>query len=258
FKCHGSHGNTDVTESIKTSCNTFFYKLALDLGFEKIIHYGEIFGFGEKTFIDLPFEKSGNYISMESLNKKYNNNIPRGLLLNYGIGQGEILATPIQMASYTATLANNGIMHQPHVVNAIYNNITDKIEPLDYKSRKIDIKEEYFEIIKQGMFKVVNEPGGTARIAQVSGVNVAGKTGTAQNPHGKDHAWFVCFAPVEDPQIAMAVFVENSGFGGSVAAPIARELLDYFFHPDSLDFNPVPIPLSPPDSASTDEIITTN
>ncbi len=164
-------------------------------------------------------------------------------MVNYGIGQGEILVTPLQMAVYTAAIANNGILFKPHVVTHIGNNITNTIEPLNIQGKQLPIRKEIFDIIKKGMFDVVNLPGGTAGVAKLPDVNVCGKTGTAQNPHGKDHAWFVCFAPLENPQIAMAVFVENAGFGGAVAAPIANKLLDAFFHNEKYEEfkNPIKI-----------------
>ena len=101
-----------------------------------------------------------------------------------------------------------------------------------YGEKKVEIDERWFDVIRQGMFDVVNTPGGTAAAVKLPDVVVCGKTGTAQNPHGKDHSWFICFAPIENPQIAMCVMVENAGFGGTVAAPIAREILDLYFHPD--------------------------
>ncbi len=232
FKCHGAHGNTDARGAIEGSCNTYFYELGLKLGFEKIIEYGEIFGFGSKTQIDLPYEEDGNYITMDYLNKRYNGNPPRGLLLNYGIGQGEILATPLQMAVYVSALANGGVLCQPHVVRSILNHTSRRKEPVSYQSVRLPIEPQHLEVIKKGMSDVVNGGGGTAKTAQIPGVEVCGKTGTAQNPHGKDHAWFICFAPRENPEIAMVVFVENSGFGGAVAAPIAKRLLWKHFFPD--------------------------
>ncbi|HOM05567.1 MAG TPA: penicillin-binding transpeptidase domain-containing protein, partial [Candidatus Kapabacteria bacterium] len=108
-----------------------------------------------------------------------------------------------------------------------------------------------FKIIKEGMFDVVNAPGGTASYARMSTVEVCGKTGTAQNPHGKDHAWFVCFAPKENPRIVLVVLAENSGFGGAVAAPIAKQLLEVFFHPETFDKNKIYVPKEPSQEDTT-------
>ena len=106
-----------------------------------------MFGFGNVTKIDLPFEEDGNFPSRDKLTKQYGKKIPRGLLLNYGIGQGEILATPLQMAVYTASLANGGTLYQPHIVRSIYNNLSNKREPLNYAEFKMPIKKEYFDLI---------------------------------------------------------------------------------------------------------------
>lgn len=233
FKCHGAHGNTNARRAIEGSCNVYFYNLGLKLGIDKIIEYGKMFGFEQKTGIDLPYEFYGKLPNKEQILKQYGGKFPRGLLLNYGIGQGEILATPLQMAVYTAALANKGTIHQPHIVKEIYNNVIGKKQPVHYDSFDLPIKKEYFDIVHQGMSDVVNGGSGTAKRAQVHGIEVCGKTGTAQNP-GKDHAWFLCFAPRKNPKIAMVVFVENAGFGGSISAPIAQKLLSAFFYPETM------------------------
>lgn len=237
-KCHGAHGAVNVRSAIKGSCNTFFYQLGLKIGMANLEKYGQMFNFGMKTGIDLPGEKIGRLPTMKWLERIYGKDIAvRGRLVNYGIGQGEILVTPLQMAAYTAALANNGTYYQPHIVKAIKNNYTNKTEPTSYSYRKIQINPHIFKVIQDGMFDVVNAAGGTASIVKVDGISVCGKTGTAENPHGNDHAWFICFAPRENPKIAMCVFVENAGFGGAVSAPIARDLLNAFFHPESIDLN---------------------
>lgn len=230
-KCHGSHGNVNVRKAIQTSCNTFFYQLGKKIGIDIFEKYGKMFGFGQKTGIDLPGEARGLLPTRQWLEKMLGKGVSfDGRMINYGIGQGEILTTPLQMAVYTAAIANNGTLYKPHIVRYIKNNITNKLEPLNIQGTKLPIRPEVFDIVKKGMFDVVNVPGGTASIAKLSDIEVSGKTGTAQNPHGQDHAWFVCFAPLENPKIAMAVFVENAGFGGSVSAPIANKLLDAYFH----------------------------
>jgi penicillin-binding protein 2 len=227
YACHGAHGQVDVRKAIQASCNVFFYNLGLKLGLEKMAFYGQLFGFGERTHIDIPNEGKGVMPTVEWLTKRFKEKkwIPRGLLVNYGIGQGEISVTPLQMAVYAACLANSGTINQPHVVKTIDNNVIDKDQPVDYSSKQIKIDPRIFKMVREGMFAVVNIPGGTANNAQVPGIKVAGKTGTAQNPHGQDHSWFICFAPYDDPKIAIAVIVENAGFGSTVAAPIARDMV---------------------------------
>lgn len=239
FKCMHNHGSVNTVKAIQGSCNSFFYQTALKVGLNKIIEYGKLFGFGSRTQVDIANENSGNFPSIAQLTKLYKGQIPNGITLNYGIGQGEILVTPMQMAQYVATIANKGTIYRPHVVKSYYNNIIKKNEPFDFSSpqraKKITIKPEVWEVIQQGMFEVVNVPGGTATHCALPGFDVCGKTSTAQNPHGKDHGWFVCFAPRENPTIALAVMVENMGFGGVVAAPIAKELLTSYFNKDSLN-----------------------
>lgn len=233
FKCLGYHGPINVTRAIKKSCNAFFYQLSLKLGAEKVIDYGRQFNFGQITGIDLPSEKPGNFQDFETLKNRYDGKVPGWKMLNFGIGQGEILVTPVQMASYIAAIANNGIWNQPHIVNRIYNNTTNSLQNLDYNTKDINIDKNSIDIVKQGMWEVVNAPGGTAGNAKIEGLDVCGKTSTAQNPHGKDHGWFTCFAPRENPEIALAVMVENAGWGGRVCAPIAKELLLNFFNKEA-------------------------
>ena len=230
YACHGAHGQVNIHRAIQASCNVFFYNLGLKLGIEKLSAYAKQFGFGERTHIDIPHEGKGIMPTIEWLIKKYQKRewIPKGLNVNYGIGQGEISVTPLQMAVYCATLANGGTVFQPHLVRTVYNNILGKNEYVDYAQKKIKIEPRYFKAIQNGMFAVVNIPGGTAGVAKIPGVNVAGKTGTAQNPHGRDHSWFICYAPAENPKIAIAVIVENAGFGSTVAAPIARDLVAHY------------------------------
>lgn len=233
FGCHGAHGNVNVRKAIQASCNVFFYQLALKLQLEKISKWATNFGFGSKTGIDLPFENSGVFPTLEYVKKKFGNleKAPKGLLLNYGIGQGEIAVTPIQMAVYVAAIANGGTIYVPHVVRAIKNSLLNQTTLLKIESRKIDVNPKTIEIVKKAMFDVVNVPGGTAFGIRLPGIDICGKTGTAQaaQPGQRDHSWFVCFAPKDNPKIAMSVVVENAGFGAAVAAPIARELIKEFF-----------------------------
>lgn len=228
FKCHGgAHGTVNLSKAITQSCNVYFYKLILQVGLDKWHDYGEMFGFGEKTGIDLPGEKRGVLPSTEFYDKRFGaGRWSKGYLVSLGIGQGELNTTPLQLANFAATIASNGTWHQPHLVSGYRDTRSGTYVPLSYDSRQIPISQRSFDAVKTGMKGVVLQ--GTGTLAQVPGVTVAGKTGTAQNPHGQDHAWFVCFAPVEQPKIAIAVLVENAGFGGSVSAPIARELINYY------------------------------
>ncbi len=242
YKCH-VHGNVNVRQALRYSCNVFFYTLGIKLGMEKFEKYGQMFNFGEYTHIDLPNEKKGRLPTREWLQRRDKSLTSfKGRLVNYGIGQGEILATPLQMAAYTAAIANGGTYYQPHIVRSVHNQLANTIDNLSYDAKKIPINAGYFELVKNGMWDVVNA-GGTGAGVAISGLDVCGKTGTAQNPHGLDHSWFVCFAPKNNPKIAMCVFVENAGFGAAVAGPIARQLLEAFFFPDrqrAEDAAPIP------------------
>ncbi len=234
FGCHGAHGNVNVTKAIQASCNVFFYHLALKLNLERLSKWGLDFGFGQKTGIDLPFENAGVFPTLTYLKKKFGtlDKAPKGLLLNYGIGQGEIAVTPIQMAVYVATIANGGTIYTPHVVKAIKNSLLNQTTLLKVEKRKLGLNPKTIEILKKSMFDVVNTPGGTAYGIKIPNLDVCGKTGTAQasQPGQRDHSWFICFAPKDNPKIAISVIVENAGFGAAVAAPIARELLLEFFN----------------------------
>ncbi|MEY5130705.1 MAG: hypothetical protein RL734_772 [Bacteroidota bacterium] len=235
WKCHGAHGATNLQKAIHVSCNVFFNKLGPQLGIINFEKYGRAFGFGQKTFIDIPEDSKGKLPGEKFYKKqKLSPGEIRGRLVNLGIGQGEIGVSPLQMAVYCAALANKGIIYQPHIVRSVYNRKTKQLQDVAYASRKaIDIPDEFWNVIHKGMYDVVNTPGGTALGAKVPGISVCGKTGTAQNPHGEDHAWFIAFAPKVNPRIAICVLVENSGFGGTIAAPIAQQLLMKYFYPSA-------------------------
>ncbi|MBE0645113.1 MAG: penicillin-binding protein 2 [Bacteroidetes bacterium] len=224
FGCHGAHGDINVVSAIEHSCNVFFYKLIFKLGFDNLQKYGHLFHIGRLTGMDISNENTGLLPSREYYDKRYGSKWNIGYLVNLGIGQGEINTTPLQMAAYTATLANGGTYYRPHAVKEIKDRVSNKTTMVDNKPERLPISREALAVIQRGMFRVVNGSG-TGYAARVSGTKVAGKTGTAQNPPNPDHAWFVGYAPFEDPRIAIAVIVENSGFGGTVAAPIAGAMI---------------------------------
>ncbi len=235
FLCHGGegHGHVNLERAIVESCNTYYYQLIFDVGFETWSEYGRMFGFGERAGIDIPGERSGLLPSSAYYDKRYGKGKwTKGYLVSLSIGQGELNTTPLQLAAFTATLANRGTWHEPHLVSAYRPDGQDTLVPLAFPKRKLPVSERNLETVRKAMQGVVDS--GTGRRAAVKDVSVAGKTGTAQNPHGKDHAWFVAFAPVEEPVIALAVLVENAGYGGSVSAPIAGKLINYYVNgPDS-------------------------
>ena len=150
--------------------------------------------------------------------------------MNLAIGQGETLATPIQMAMLALKIANNGKYYNPHLLNYYENPNTGQRNYQNYDQYSISgISDDTYEILKRAMNMVVDTQNGTAKSARVRGIKVAGKTGTAQNPHGEDHSQFISFAPLDDPEIAISVIVENAGMGSAVAAPIAGRIMRYYF-----------------------------
>ncbi|MDH7514934.1 MAG: penicillin-binding protein 2 [Bacteroidota bacterium] len=226
FKCHGAHGNIDVVRAIEYSCNVFFYKLIFKLGFALWAKYGSMFHFGRPTGIDIAHENPGVLPDESYYNRRYGRRWNKGYLVSLGIGQGEISTTPLQMAAFTATIANGGTYYRPHVVRSIIDRAGKGKQDIPILQERLPLDPEVWRVIRKGMFLVVHGSG-TGYAARTSSVHVAGKTGTAQNPHGRDHAWFVGYAPAENPKIAVAVIIENGGWGGEAAAPIAGAILRY-------------------------------
>lgn len=229
FKDLHVHGRTDVVKSIQQSCNVFYYSLVLKLGLDKFTEYAHRFGFGQPTGLDIGEETAGIIASTDYYNRVYGEGRwTQGNVVNLGIGQGEIGVSPLQMAQYVSSIANGGYLRQPHAVRGIFNKQMQRIDVVPTHAIHTGVDTLFFELMKEGMRRAVMESGGTAGLARIPGVSVAGKTGTAQNPHGMDHAWFVGFAPVDTPRIAVAVLVENAGFGGSIAAPIAGYVMEKY------------------------------
>jgi penicillin-binding protein 2 len=221
------HGVVDMQEAISVSSNVYFYGLIFNIGFDNWTRYGRMYGFGQKTGIDLPNERAGILPSTEYYDKRYGKNKwTKGYLVSLGIGQGEVNTTPVQLAAYAAAIGNRGTLLQPHIVNGYRDTETGRYIPFAYAKHKLAFSQPTFDLIHAGMLGVVEH--GTGTLAKIPDLTVAGKTGTAQNPHGRDHAWFIAYAPAENPKIALAVLVENAGFGGAISAPIARELIKYY------------------------------
>lgn len=238
------HGYVDMRRAITISCDTFFYGLAMELGIDKLTDFVRHFGFGEKTGIDIHGEVSGLLPTPEWKKRRFKQPWYMGETVIVGIGQGYTLVTPLQLAHATATLANRGTAIQPHLVNAVINPNTHQTTPhRPVVADKITLNDKNLEIVKQGMVDVTL-PGGTANIVGANaGYSIAAKTGTAQvigikqnekynekniNERHRDHALFIAYAPADNPQIALAVIIENGGHGGSAAGPIARKVMDYY------------------------------
>jgi len=236
-KCHRHPGPCDLEMSIQHSCNSYYsyvFKSIIDNrryksteeGYEAWRKYVLSFGVGVKLDSDLPYVLKGNVPSVQYYDKIFGKGRWRAsTVISLGIGQNELGITPLQMANITSIIANKGWYYTPHIIKSI----GDEKE-IDAKWRQkhytLVTDTNYFNVVIEGMAEVVR--AGTARVAQIPGIEVCGKTGTAQNPHGKDHSVFVCFAPKDDPKIAIAILVENSGFGATWAAPIASLMVEKY------------------------------
>ena len=222
FRCHveAGCGALDLRGALRQSCDSFFYHLGLEVGIANWNRYARLFGFGQATGIDIADGGDGESRGLLPDREYYVEKKGRyfdGNMLNLAIGQGETLVTPIQIARYNAALAS-GLLVTPHILkNATQPNPK---EPLR-------IPEETLALIRDMMVDVVRY--GTGKRGKIPGIDVAGKTGTAQAPHGNDHAWFVAFAPAQMPEIAISVIVENGGQGGAIAAPMARKVMERYF-----------------------------
>jgi penicillin-binding protein 2 len=233
--CHNHVLPANVVMGIQHSCNAYFcYVLkhfiddhnerAAD-GLVKLKKYLASFGIGIPTGIDLPGEKGGNVPDPEDYNKIYGENRWKSSnFITLGIGQDQMIVTPLQNANMMASIANGGYYISPHV----FKNASDEDSLINALSKHhvTMVDPAYFEIVTEGLSMVVK--AGTARVARIDSIEVCGKTGTAENPHGKDHSQFSGFAPRNNPQIAVAVLVENSGFGATWAAPIASLVMEYY------------------------------
>ncbi len=230
FKCthNHAHGRVNVIRALQVSCNVFFYNLMLKTGLDRWSRYASMFGFGKPTGIDIPEENGGLIPSTQYYDRVYGKGKwTQGYLVSLGIGQGEVGVTPLQMAEYACELANCGHFYQPHAVRSIRIKRTDRTDTVQFAQKSMDVRQETWDIVREGM-RLAVLPGGTGMSALIPGIPIAGKTGTAQNPHGKDHAWFIGFAPYDNPTIAVAVIVENAGFGGTEAAPIAGRVMEKY------------------------------
>jgi len=227
------HGYTDLADAIKVSCNVYFYQGGLIVGDKVINDYSTRYGLGVKTGIDLPYEKSGwqsGEIAYNERFKKKKWKWTSGLVLDLAIGQQQVF-TPIQLAVMVAAIGNERFRYVPHLLKEIRggNGAVEK-QFNSGDSIPLHSKHESILAVKEGMRRVVMEPGGTGQSASVPGIVVGGKTGSAENPHGKlTHGLFVAVAPLDNPVIAIAVVAENAGHGGTVAAPVAGEMLRYYF-----------------------------
>lgn len=239
-KCHRHPVIRNVADAIKYSCNTYYFEITNDfldmygfrkpgIGLDTLVSYLKDFGLGDRLGMDYSYESRGFIPDSKYYDRRYRKEVNgwRSMwVLSLGIGQGEMQLTTVQMANLAAILANRGYFYTPHFLKRFK---SGKSLPPEIKTRrKVRIDPKHFPPVIDGLEAVVT--GGTARVAYVPGLDICGKTGTSQNPHGEDHSVFFGFAPKNKPKIAVAVFVENAGWGGDWAAPISSLLIEKYLN----------------------------
>ena len=233
------HGYVDLHNALVHSCDVYFYTIGQRMGIDVMAEFGKDFGLGKATGVELPSERSGIMPSTAWKQKAKNEQWLPGETISAAIGQGYVTVTPLQMASLVGTVANDGVSYRPRLVQAVMDRMSGNLQELPAVPRgKINAKPETFRVIKDALADVVTK--GTATKAKSSMVAIGGKTGTAQvaslriGPEEnipkkfRDHAWFVAFAPVDSPKIAVAVLAEHMGHGGAAAAPLAKEVIETY------------------------------
>lgn len=236
-KCHNHYSPVNLRQAVQMSCNAYFcyaFRAVLDnnrydspkQALEVWDDYVESFGFGRSLDSDLSGELSGFVPTRETYDRIYRGSWNSLTVISLSIGQGELGCTPLQMANLAAILANRGYYYTPHIVRHIDGR--DSVDSRFYDRHYTKVESRHFDHIVKGMYDAVHADGGTGRRAYVPGLDICGKTGTAQNPHGEDHSTFLCFAPMDNPRIAVSVYVENGGFGGTIAAPIASLIVEQY------------------------------
>ena len=236
MKCHAHASPLDLEAAVANSCNAYFcyvFRSIIDnprygsvkVGLDRWAEYVRSFGFGRTLGSDFANETRGYVPTSERYNRVYNNSWRSQTVISLSIGQGELGCTPLQMANLAAIIANRGYYYIPHIVSSIEGQ--DSIDRRFYERQYTMVDSTWFEPIVQGMWDGVNVAGTSWRAA-VPGLDICGKTGTAQNPHGRDHSTFLSFAPKDDPKIAISVYVENGGFGATIALPIASLLIEQY------------------------------
>ena len=254
----GGHGNTNVRKAIAESVNTFFYYIGggyqdfVGLGVDRLVKYSNLFGLGAKSGIDLPSEATGFVPTRDWKKETKGENWYIGDTYHFAIGQGDVLVTPLQVANFTAAVANGGKLLKPHLVSALLdsdNNIVKEIAPQIIREGFIDDYNN--QIVREGMRQTVL--AGSARSLQILPVTSAGKTGTAQWSSKKaNHAWFTGFAPYENPELVITILVEEGKEGSTVAVPMARDILKWYFGGRDKDIVPlVPTPVTASSTASS-------
>lgn len=229
FRCWTRHGSVNFYSSLSQSCDVFYYQTAQKLGPDRLAAISREFGLGARTGIDLPHERSGLVPDIAWKQKSYNQPWYGGETFNFGIGQGYLLTTPLQMAVATAAIANKGHVYRPHLLRKAVDQQGKTLYQVKRETlHDIQAPTAYWDAVIEGMVRTVES--GTAKGSRVPGVRVAGKTGSAEfRKGGKTHSWYVAFAPADNPRVAICVMAEEAGHGGEVAVPIAQKWLQAFF-----------------------------
>ncbi|TDI75479.1 MAG: penicillin-binding protein 2 [Bacteroidetes bacterium] len=227
FRCLAVHGSLAVEDALAKSCNTFFFEMMRRVDVESLNKHAAKFGLGVKPPTDIPGAATGLVPDSAYYDKRYPGwNL--GQSMSLGVGQGEIQASPLQLARYVSAIGNGGTLVSPHIVRVARDKETgEHVQLEDRSTSQINIDPRYFELVKKGMSRVISE---TSYWLQIPGVTMAGKTGTAQNSRGEDDSVFVMFAPIDNPRIAIATLVENAGYGSTTAGPIASLVAELFLN----------------------------
>ena len=230
------HGAVAVHKAIVQSCDVFFYNVGLKLGIERIKEMADLMGLGSPTGIDLPAEQKGIVPSPQWKQKRFGQPWYEGETVSVAIGQGAVWLTPIQLAQLSSVVANDGKLFKPQIVNRIVSPTGEVVKTFPpVLTADMKLKKETLRIVKEGMCGVVNEQGGTAYAQRIADVQMCGKTGTAQAAAlGKglgDHAWFIAYAPGQEPSLSMSVLIEYAGHGGTQSAPIAKAMAEHLLKP---------------------------
>ncbi|MFH2050455.1 MAG: penicillin-binding protein 2 [bacterium] len=233
FHCwdRGGHGSLTAIHALERSCDVFMYQLGLKMGVDLLSKYFDLCGFGKKTGVDLPGEAPGLNPNSDYYNNRYGvKKWTKGLVLNLSIGQGELLVTPLHLVQFFCGLANHGIVHPPYMIKKITSADGKTTETKPQPSFNLPFSEKTMKVLLEGMRLVVQGEHGTAKGLRTKMYTQGGKTGTAQNPHGEDHSWYVGVAPLEDPEIVVCAIVENAGHGSEVAAPVVGEIIKRYMN----------------------------
>jgi penicillin-binding protein 2 len=253
FRCwkKAGHGTSNVFKAIAESCDVFFYQVGAKLGVDRIAWYAKACGLGKKSGIDLDHEAKGLIPTAAWKKERTGTSWQRGETLSVAIGQGYNLTTPLQMLVLISAVANGGIIHKPQILERVATSNGDVVFVNEKQvAGKLPVSKKNLEIIRKGLWEVVNSNRGTAKIAKLKNEYMSGKTGTAQvvgrkkienlkesekTRQFRDHAWFVAYAPSENPKIAVAIIVEHGEHGSLTAAPIAQQLIETYLESGKID-----------------------